>query len=98
MTHTRAAAGSEMGVCRHQRLPHKTIVIVGDIQPVEVAARTLAIELSELQSAGGRLGPAAAGDRRHLPGAVRASAGINTTADDIDRFLSAVAAIAAGQP
>ena len=39
-----------------------------------------------------------AGDRRHLPGAVRASAGINTTADDIDRFLGAVAAIAAGQP
>ena len=39
-----------------------------------------------------------AGDHRHLPGAVRASAGINTTADDIDRFLGAVAAIAAGQP
>jgi selenocysteine lyase/cysteine desulfurase len=39
-----------------------------------------------------------AGDRRHLPGAVRASAGINTTADDIDRFLGAVAAIAAGEP
>ncbi len=39
-----------------------------------------------------------AGDRRHLPGAVRASAGINTTADDIDRFLGAVAAIAADQP
>ena len=39
-----------------------------------------------------------AGDRRRLPGAVRASAGINTTADDIDRFLKAVAAIAAGQP
>ena len=38
------------------------------------------------------------GDRRHLPGAVRASAGINTTADDIDRFLGAVAAIAADQP
>jgi selenocysteine lyase/cysteine desulfurase len=39
-----------------------------------------------------------AGDRRHLPGAVRASAGINTTADDVDRFLGAVAAIAAGRP
>ena len=37
-------------------------------------------------------------DRRRLPGAVRASAGINTTADDIDRFLGAVAAIAAGRP
>ena len=39
-----------------------------------------------------------AGDRRHMPGAVRASAGINTTADDIDRFLGAVAAIADGEP
>lgn len=39
-----------------------------------------------------------AGDRRRLPGAVRASAGINTTAADIDRFLAAVAAIASGQP
>jgi hypothetical protein len=39
-----------------------------------------------------------AGVRRRLPGAVRASAGINTSAADIDRFLSAVAAIAAGQP
>jgi selenocysteine lyase/cysteine desulfurase len=39
-----------------------------------------------------------AGDRTNLPGAVRASAGINTSADDVDRFLRAVAAIAAGQP
>jgi selenocysteine lyase/cysteine desulfurase len=38
-----------------------------------------------------------AGDRRHTPGAVRASAGINTTAHVIDQFLGAVAAIAAGQ-
>jgi hypothetical protein len=37
-------------------------------------------------------------DRRHLPGAVRASAGISTTAEDIERFLGAVAAIAAGDP
>jgi selenocysteine lyase/cysteine desulfurase len=41
---------------------------------------------------------ARAGDRRDLPGAVRASAGVNTTADDIDRFLEAVAAIATGAP
>jgi selenocysteine lyase/cysteine desulfurase len=39
-----------------------------------------------------------AGDRRHIPGAVRASAGINTSAADIDRFLSAVAELAAGRP
>ncbi len=36
------------------------------------------------------------GDRRHIPGAVRASAGLSTTAADIDRFLAAVAAIAGG--
>jgi selenocysteine lyase/cysteine desulfurase len=38
------------------------------------------------------------GDRRHIPGAVRASAGLSTTAADIDRFLAAVAPIAAGEP
>jgi selenocysteine lyase/cysteine desulfurase len=39
-----------------------------------------------------------AGDRRHIPGAVRASAGISTTEDDVDRFLVAVAEIAGGRP
>jgi selenocysteine lyase/cysteine desulfurase len=39
-----------------------------------------------------------AGDRSRIPGAVRASAGINTTPDDIDRFLAAVRAIAEGSP
>lgn len=39
-----------------------------------------------------------AGDRTAMPGAVRASAGIGTTTADIDRFLAAVAAIAAGEP
>jgi len=38
------------------------------------------------------------GDRRQVPGAVRASAGINTAIADIDRFLAAVAVIASGQP
>jgi selenocysteine lyase/cysteine desulfurase len=37
------------------------------------------------------------GDRRAIPGAVRASAGLSTTSDDIDRFVAAVAAIAAGE-
>jgi selenocysteine lyase/cysteine desulfurase len=37
-----------------------------------------------------------AGDHTHTPGAVRASAGINISIADIDRFLAAVAAIAAG--
>ena len=34
------------------------------------------------------------GDRQAMPGAVRASAGLSTTAADIDRFLAAVAGIA----
>jgi selenocysteine lyase/cysteine desulfurase len=38
------------------------------------------------------------GDRRHVPGAVRASVGLSTTAEDVDRFLAAVAGIAAGDP
>lgn len=39
-----------------------------------------------------------AGDRRLVPGAVRASAGINTRPEDIDRLLAAVAGIASGRP
>ena len=37
-----------------------------------------------------------AGDRSRMPGAVRASAGLSTTAEDVDRFLAAVADMAAG--
>jgi hypothetical protein len=36
------------------------------------------------------------GDRHHVPGAVRASCGINTTDEDIQRLLIAVAQIAVG--
>ncbi|MGI8686614.1 MAG: aminotransferase class V-fold PLP-dependent enzyme [Acidimicrobiales bacterium] len=36
-----------------------------------------------------------AGDRREIPGAVRASAGLSTSVDDIDRLVAAVASIAA---
>ena len=36
-------------------------------------------------------------DRRAIPGAVRASAGINTTEADVDRLLDAVARIAGGE-
>lgn len=39
-----------------------------------------------------------AGDRRNIPGAVRASAGINTTIEDIDRFLEAMSEIAGSAP
>ena len=37
-------------------------------------------------------------DRRHMPGAIRASAGVSTTEDDIDRLVAAVADIASGPP
>lgn len=36
------------------------------------------------------------GDRRHIPGAVRASASVSTTGADIDRFLAAVRVVADG--
>jgi selenocysteine lyase/cysteine desulfurase len=39
-----------------------------------------------------------AGDRRDIPGAVRASAGLSTTTADVDRFLAAVGEIAGGSP
>jgi len=38
------------------------------------------------------------GDRRNIPGAVRASAGINTSLDDITRFLAALSDLAGGAP
>jgi selenocysteine lyase/cysteine desulfurase len=38
------------------------------------------------------------GDRRDVPGAVRASAGLSTSAADIDRLLAAVSEIASGHP
>jgi len=43
-------------------------------------------------------GQARPGDRRAVPGAVRASAGINITDDDVRRLLAAVAGVAAGDP
>jgi len=39
-----------------------------------------------------------AGDRRRIPGAVRASAGLSTTTVDVDRLLDAVALISDGSP
>jgi selenocysteine lyase/cysteine desulfurase len=38
------------------------------------------------------------GDRRRIPGAVRASAGLSTTAADVDTLIDAVTAIVAGAP
>ncbi len=40
----------------------------------------------------------AAGDRRNVPGAVRASAGLGTSGEDVDLLLTAVAELAAGAP
>ena len=37
-------------------------------------------------------------DRHAMPGAIRASAGLSTSTDDIDRLVSAVADIASGRP
>jgi selenocysteine lyase/cysteine desulfurase len=37
-------------------------------------------------------------DRREIPGAVRASAGLSTSTADLDRFVEAVAEIAQGRP
>lgn len=37
------------------------------------------------------------GDHRHMPGAIRASAGLSTSIDDIDRLVNAVADIASGR-
>jgi len=39
-----------------------------------------------------------AGDRRHIPGAVRASCGLGTTEADVDALLGAVGALAGGAP
>ena len=39
-----------------------------------------------------------AGDRRAIPGAVRASAGLSTSPADVDRLISALSVIASGHP
>jgi selenocysteine lyase/cysteine desulfurase len=38
------------------------------------------------------------GDRRSIPGAVRASCGLGTSADDVDALLEAVRTVASGEP
>jgi hypothetical protein len=49
-------------------------------------------EIAEYHRAVGR------GDRREIPGAVRASAGISTSAADVDRLLAAMSDIVGGKP
>ncbi|HKH88396.1 MAG TPA: aminotransferase class V-fold PLP-dependent enzyme [Acidimicrobiales bacterium] len=62
---------------------HPYLMRLLDLSPTEISAYRQAIR---------------DGDRRQIPGAVRASAGLNTTASDIDRLLQSVADIAAGEP
>lgn len=62
---------------------HPYLLRLLDLSPEEVAAYRNAV---------------LAGDRRRIPGAVRASAGISTTGADIDRLLAAVRELAAGKP
>ncbi len=50
------------------------------------------------EDAGRQRGQARRGDRRAVPGAVRVSAGINITGDDVRRLLAAVADVAVGAP
>jgi selenocysteine lyase/cysteine desulfurase len=57
--------------------------------------RLLGLDASEIAAYHDAIGR---GDRRQIPGAVRASAGLSTTPADIDRFVAAVAAITADGP
>jgi selenocysteine lyase/cysteine desulfurase len=78
----RLSAEHAIGVRHGCFCAHPYLMRLLGLTPAEIAAYRQAVR---------------GGDRRHLPGAVRASAGINTTAADIDRFLAAVADLAAGQ-
>jgi selenocysteine lyase/cysteine desulfurase len=62
---------------------HPYLIRLLDVPPAEVAAYRADV---------------VAGDRSRLPGAVRASAGLSTSADDVDALLEAVARIADGSP
>jgi selenocysteine lyase/cysteine desulfurase len=62
---------------------HPYLIRLLDVPPDEVAAYRADV---------------LAGDRTRLPGAVRASAGLSTSEDDIDALLDAVATIAEGGP
>jgi len=62
---------------------HPYLMRLLDLSPAEIAEYRRAV---------------LAGDRRRMPGAVRASAGLATTPADVDRLLAAVSDIAAGRP
>lgn len=79
----RLSAEHAIGVRHGCFCAHPYLLRLLDLQPGEVADYHAAV---------------LRGDRRRVPGAVRASAGLSTTDADIDRFLDAVARIAAGEP
>ena len=88
-----------------QTLPVATFTVAG-VPPALVAARLAAeYAIGVGHSRFGAdpylirlLGPADGDARRAVPGAVRASAGINVTDDDVLRLLAAVADVVAGHP
>ena len=79
----RLSAEHAIGVRHGCFCAHPYLLRLLELAPAEVAAYRDAV-----------LG----GDRRRMPGGVRASAGLSTTSADIDRFLEAVADIASGRP
>jgi selenocysteine lyase/cysteine desulfurase len=78
----RLSAEHGIGVRHGCFCAHPYLLRLLDLRPEEVADYRAAV-----------LG----GDRRHIPGAVRASAGLSTTSQDIDRFLDALARITGGE-
>jgi selenocysteine lyase/cysteine desulfurase len=79
----RLSAEHAIGVRHGCFCAHPYLLRLLDLQPREVLAYHEAV---------------LRGDRRHLPGAVRASVGLSTTGADIDRFLDALTSIAGGEP
>ena len=77
----RLSAEHGIGVRHGCFCAHPYLLRLLDLRPEEVAEYRAAV---------------LRGDRRRIPGAVRASAGLSTTAEDVDRLLDAVARIAGG--
>jgi selenocysteine lyase/cysteine desulfurase len=79
----RLSAEHAIGVRHGCFCAHPYLLRLLDLSPAEVADYQAAVRR---------------GDRRRIPGAVRASAGLSATGDDVDRFLDAVGRIAGGEP
>ena len=77
----RLSAEHGIGVRHGCFCAHPYLLRLLDLQPEEVAEYRAAV---------------LRGDRRQVPGAVRASAGLSTTADDVDRLLDALSQVAGG--